>query len=201
VTNKEHAYSWWWFFNHFHAERFEKPTSVEALRRHLAFVKSRVPKDETLLRDVGCMLACYSRPIPAMREDPEDARHSPLIELGLIDHHRESGQYRVHRGVKSVSQAVLAYAIARAYESRGEEVPASILLHDLARLESGPARSLCLSPEALFQTIEVAAGDSDKPLVEIGGLAGQRVVKMRLKSSAEIAKVALAESKEETHVA
>jgi hypothetical protein len=201
VTNKEHAYSWWWFFNHFHAERFEKPTSVEALRRHLAFVKSRVPKDETLLRDVGCMLACYSRPIPAMREDPEDARHSPLIELGLIDHHRESGQYRVHRGAKSVSQAVLAYAIARAYESRGEEVPASILLHDLARLESGPARSLCLSPEALFQTIEVAAGDSDKPLVEIGGLAGQRVVKMRLKSSAEIAKVALAESKEETHVA
>jgi hypothetical protein len=164
-------------------------------------VKSRVPKDETLLRDVGCMLACYSRPIPAMREDPEDARHSPLIELGLIDHHRESGQYRVHRGAKSVSQAVLAYAIARAYESRGEEVPASILLHDLARLESGPARSLCLSPEALFQTIEVATGDSDKPLVEIGGLAGQRVVKMRLKSSAEIAKVALAESKEETHVA
>jgi hypothetical protein len=53
----------------------------------------------------------------------------------------------------------------------------------------------------LFQTIEVAIGDSDKPLVEIGGLAGQRVVKMRLKSSAEIAKVALAGSKEETHVA
>jgi len=201
VTNREHGYSWWWFFNQFHAERFEKPTCVESLRRHLAFVKSRVPKDETLLRDVGCLLACYSRPIPALREDPEDARHSPLIELNLIDHHRESGQYRVHRGTKSVSQAVLAYTIARAFESRGEEVPESILLHDLARLESGPARSLCLSPEALYQTIEAAAGDERKPLVEIGGMAGQRVVRMRLRSCAEIAKLALAESKEETHVA
>jgi hypothetical protein len=201
VVGKAHAYSWWWFFNHFHAERFEKPTCVEGLRRHLAFAKSRVPKDETLLRDVGCMLACYARPIPALREDPEDSRHSPLLELGLIDHHRESGQYRVHRGAKAISQANIAYAIARAFESQSESVPASILLHDLARLESGPARVFCLSPEALFQTIESSAGDAAKPLVEIGGLAGQRVVKMRLSSSAEIARVALAASKEECHVA
>lgn len=201
VVAKSRGYSWWWFFNQFHSERFEKPTCVEALRRHLAFVKSRVPKDETLLRDVGCMLACYSRQIPALREDPEDARHSPLIELGLIDHHRESGQYRVHRGAKDVSQAVLAYSIARSFESRGEEVPGSVLLHDLARLESGPARALCLSPESLFQTIEAASTPHGKALVEIGGLAGQRVVKLRLRSSAEIAEVALAESKEETHVA
>jgi len=201
ATNQSDAYSWWWFFNHFHSERFEKPTCVEALRRHLAFAKSRVPKDETLLRDVGCMLACYSRPIPALREDPEDARHSPLIELGLIDHHRESGQYRVHRGAKAVSQAVLAFAIARAFERTSQPVPGSVLLHDLARLESGPARTLCLSPEALFQTIENAADSTSKPLVEIGGLAGQRVVKLRLTSSAEIANVALAESREETHVA
>jgi hypothetical protein len=201
ATNQSDAYSWWWFFNHFHSERFEKPTCVEALRRHLAFAKSRVPKDETLLRDVGCMLACYSRPIPPLREDPEDARHSPLIELGLIDHHRESGQYRVHRGAKAVSQAVLAFAIARAFERTSQPVPSSVLLHDLARLESGPTRTLCLSPEALFQTIENAADSTSKPLVEIGGLAGQRVVKLRLTSSAEIANVALAESREETHVA
>lgn len=201
VVNREHGYSWWWFFNHFHSERFEKPTCVEALRRHLAFAKTRVPKDETLLRDIGCMLACYSRPIPALREDPEDSRHSPLIELGLIDHHRESGQYRVHRGSKPVSQSVIAYTIARAFEASGEAVPSSVLLHDLARLESGPARVLCLSPEALYQTIEAATAESGERLVELGGLAGQRVVKMRLKSSADIAKVALAESKEETHVA
>jgi hypothetical protein len=198
---KAHAYSWWWFFNHFHAERFEKPTCVEALRRHLAFVKARVPKDETLLRDLGCMLACYSRPIPAQREDPEDARHSPLIELGLVDHHRESGQYRVHRGVKAVSHAVIAYSIARAFECRNELVPPSILLYDLARLESGPARTLCLSPEALYQAIENAGVTASSPLVEIGGLAGQRVVKLRLTESAAIARVALAESQKESHVA
>lgn len=201
VVSKSRGYSWWWFFNQFHSERFEKPTCVEALRRHLAFVKSRVPKDETLLRDVGCMLACYARPIPALREDPEDARHSPLIELGLIDHHRESGQYRVNRGAKDVSQSVLAYSIARSFESREEEVPSSVLLHDLARLESGPARAFCLSPESLFQTIEGAVSPPGSPLVEIGGLAGQRVVKLRLRTSSEIAELALTESKEETHVA
>lgn len=201
VANRDHGYSWWWFYNHFHSERFEKPTCVEALRRHLAFTKARVPKDETLLRDVGCMLACYARPIPALREDPEDARHSPLIELGLIDHHRESGQYRVHRGAKVVSHAVLAYSIVRSFEARGEDVPRTVLLHDLARIESGPARAFCLSPEALFQTIERACEYVGKPLLEIGGLAGQRVITLRLKSSAEVARVALAESKEETHVA
>jgi hypothetical protein len=107
----------------------------------------------------------------------------------------------VHRGAKAVSQAVLAFAIARAFERTSQPVPSSVLLHDLARLESGPARTLCLSPEALFQTIENAADSTSKPLVEIGGLAGQRVVKLRLTSSAEIANVALAESREETHVA
>jgi Protein of unknown function (DUF4007) len=201
ATNQESAYSWWWFFNNFHAERFEKPTCVDGLRRYLAFAKSRVPKDETLLRDVGCMLACYSRPIPGLREDPEDSKHSPMIELGLIDHHRESGQYRVHRGAKRLSHAVLAYSIARAFDRRGEPVPSSVLLHDLARLESGPARTFCLSPDTLFQTIEDASRASSQSLVEIGGMAGQRTVKLRLTASAEIAKVALAESREESHVA
>lgn len=201
ATNRESAYSWWWFFNNFHAERFEKPTCVEALRRHLSFEKRRAPKDETLLRDVGCMLACYSRPVPAWREDPEDSKHSPLIELGLMDHHRESGQYRVHRGTKRVSHAVLAYAITRAFDRSAREVPTSVLLHDLARMESGPARTLCFSAEALFQTIEDASHGVTMPLVEISGLAGQRVVNLRATSSNDVAKIALALSKEESHVA
>ena len=124
-----------------------------------------------------------------------------MIELGLIDHHRESGQYRVHRGAKRLSHAVLAYSIARAFDRRGEPVPSSVLLHDLARLESGPARTFCLSPDTLFQTIEDASRAASQSLVEIGGMAGQRTVKLRLTASAEIAKVALAESREESHVA
>jgi hypothetical protein len=60
---------------------------------------------------------------------------------------------------------------------------------------------MCLTPESLYQTLEQAHSEGAKPLVEIAGLAGQRVIKLRLRSSADIAKVALAESKEETHVA
>ena len=201
ATNKEHEYSWWWFFNNFTADRFEKPTAVEALRRHLSFVKNRIPKDETLLRDVGCMLACYSRAIPALREDPEDSRHSPLIELGLLDHHRESGQYRVHREAKNVSHAVLAYAILRGFERTGSESQRSILLDSLARLECGPAHTLCLSAETLFETIEAASARSKKPFVKIDGLAGQREVKLSQASLEAILASALAESREESHVA
>jgi hypothetical protein len=200
ATNEDSAYSWRWFFNSFHAERFEKPTCVEALRRQLAFVKSRVPKDETLLRDVGCMLACYARPVPEQREDPEDSRHAPLVELGLMDHYRESGLYRVHRGPKRVPTAVIGYAIVRAFERTKLAIPESIPLHDLARMDGGPARTLCLSSESLYQTIEDAVNAERKPAVSIEGLAGQRMVALRWRKSLEFAKAALAESREECHV-
>lgn len=201
ATNEESAYSWKWFFNSFHAERFEKPTCVEALRRHLVFVKSRVPKDETLLRDLGCMLACYARPVPSLREDPEDSRHSPLIELGLMDHYRESGLYRVHRGPKRVTSSVIGYAIARAFERASQPVPESVPLHDLSRMDSGPSRTLCLSSEALYQTIEDATHAEKKPSVTIEGMAGQRIVALKWKRSMDFAKSVLAESREECHVA
>ena len=200
VGNSESAFTWNWFFSQFHADRFERPSALEALKRHVAFARTRPPKPETLSRDLNCMLACYSRALPVTQDDPEDTKLSPLINLGLLDQFTESGQYRRNRGPKAIHDSVFAYAIVRAYERRGEAVPTTVTLNDLSRLDCGPVSVFSLGMDALHETIDASFNASDDPVIRISGLAGQRTLQLSQTSSLQLIKRALKHSQEEQHV-
>ena len=186
VNHVTFGLTWSWFFNSFNLERFERAICIESLRRHLEMTKTRQPSIRTIDRDVACLLACYARSIPDVVGDPEDVKTSPLTELGLIDHFRQSGLYRLRRDPKKIGPEILGYCLSvcdpEIAKGRGKT---DVRLLDLANRYGGPARCFVLSNEALFETVlaaEQLATDND---IELAGLAGDRVIRVRRRPSIE----------------
>ena len=174
----EHAYSWYWFFNHFSASRFERPVCAEALRRHLASTGQRMPSTRTLDRDINCLLRSYSVSVPREQGDPEDALECPLSELGLLVHSRQTGFFHVNRDLKAVPFHLFGYSLAYAMERFGAvNFPTN---HDLSLTElthgpNAPGRVFALNAEA---TYELIADYEAQRLLRIDGQAGERIVRV-----------------------
>ena len=168
--------SWVWFFNEFNLARFEKSVCIETLRRHLDMTVKKVPSHSTLERDMGCLLSCYSRQIPALQVDPEEALECPFRELGLMSYFRASGYYQVNQGVKDIPPELVGYALAcGTRDFGGSDDRLSIPVTDAARLPGGPARAFVLTPETLFEMVTRAEDQLDGE-IQISGLAGNRTI-------------------------
>ena len=182
VNTPEHAASWSWFFNSFNLERFERSIAVENLRRHVQLSRSAMPSIGTLERDVACLLSSYARSIPEDSTDPEEQRDCPFRELGLLSYFKTSGYYQLHQGAKPVPPELFGYAAAMAFSDAGDgEGATDITIHDAARQPGGPGRAFALTSEALFEVAlraETKIGNGD---IQIAGLAGSRVVRVRKK--------------------
>lgn len=186
VNNPDHAASWTWFFNSFSNDRFDRPVCLESLARHLQLSKQRLPNNRTLARDISCLLATYSRPIPDEDSDPEDAHDCPFRELGLLSYFRSSGYYQLHRGPKSVPSELLGYAIAMSFpDAATGKGSVDIALHDATRQPGGPGKVFVLTGEALFSLAMRIEAESTERVIEITGLAGQRALRVPKKSSIE----------------
>ena len=96
VAPQTQVYTWKWFFNSFTHSRFEKSMCINRLKRDVENVQSRSPSENTIERDVACLLQSYARNIPTENKDPEDALECPFVELGLLSYFRSSEYYQVH---------------------------------------------------------------------------------------------------------
>ncbi len=169
-----------WFFNQFPHGRFDRAVALEALRRHLTAEKIRMPSNRTLERDLACVYACYSTPIPSEVEDPEEGKASPLRELGLIRFYRDSGYFQSDSGPKKVPHELLGYVLSLGFpELRGSGRTFDVPIRKAHQYPSGPGRVFVLSSEALFDMLHEAESASSSTEIEIIGLAGQRVIRVK----------------------
>ena len=175
VRTPAHAATWHWFFNHYASSRFERPTVVAQLEQHERMSSRRTATRKTLGRDVSCFLGSYAVEVPYRRKDPEEEIDCPFQELRIISHFRASGYYELNRRRKSIPQQALLYALqAPDLMSDSTTRSVDVTLHDLHRMEGGPARVLALSADALFEhLVELEANGIDVPL-SMSGLAGDR---------------------------
>lgn len=186
VNNPDHAATWTWFFNSFSSDRFDRPLCLESLTRHLQLAKQRLPNNRTLARDISCLMATYSRPIPEDDSDPEDAQDCPFRELGVLSYFRSSGYYQLHRGPKGIPGELLGYSLAIAFsDAAAGKGTVDITLHDATRQPGGPGKVFALTSEALFGLAMRIEAHSPEPVIEITGLAGQRALRLPKKSSLE----------------
>ena len=113
--------------------------------------------------------------MPYRRKDPEEEIDCPFQELRIIRHFRASGYYELNRRRKSIPQQALLYALqAPDLMADASTRTVDVTLHDLHRIEGGPAQVLALSADALFEhLVEVEATGTDAPLT-MTGLAGDR---------------------------
>ena len=187
VRNPAHATTWHWFFNHYASSRFERATVVAQLEQHQRLRSQRVPSLKTLERDVSCFLGSYAVEVPYRRKDPEEEIDCPFQELRIIRHFRASGYYELNRRRKSISPQVLLYALkvpGLMYDARTGVV--DITLHDLHRMEGGPAQVLVLSADALFEhLVELETGGRNVPF-SMSGLAGDRQLRYELVHTPEL---------------
>ena len=175
VRTPEHASTWHWFFNHYASSRFERATVVGQLEQHESMNSRRTPTRKTLERDVSCFLGSYAVEVPYRRKDPEEEIDCPFQELRIIRHFRASGYYELNRRRKSIPQHAFLYALqAPDLMADTSASTVDVTLHDLHRMDGGPAQVLALSADALFEhLVALEATGTEAPLT-MSGLAGDR---------------------------
>lgn len=178
VTSPDHARVWGWLFNQFGGSRFERAVSFEAAQRFFNQQERRPPSQNTLQRDVACLLQSYARNVPEEVLDPEEVRHCPFIELGLMSHYRGSGVYELHRDLKGVPPELLAYSVAKTRWLGQEGAHIDIELYDLWKIPNGPAKVFVLSHESLFELAIRCEAELPPEDLNIVGMAGQRVLRV-----------------------
>jgi hypothetical protein len=177
LNDLESMTTWYWFFNQFNHERFDRAVCLESLRRYVESSQKRVPTASTLSRDLGCLLLSYSRSIPLTNDDPEDGADCPFRELGLMSYFRTSGYYRIHSTPKAISPFVFGYVISLAFPALNRSAKKTdIKLVDAVRKSGGPGRVFCLNGESLFDTVSQLETHSEG-VVQIAGLAGDRIIR------------------------
>ena len=124
---------------------------------------------------MSCFLGSYAVEVPYRRKDPEEEIDCPFQELRIIRHFRASGSYELNRRRKSIPHQALLYALQTPdLMTDGSSGTVDVTLHDLHRMEGGPAQVLALSADALFEhLVELDANGADAPLA-MSGLAGDR---------------------------
>jgi hypothetical protein len=181
VNNSEHAATWTWFFNQFLNVRFERATCVEALRRYLAANQTRVPSLKTLQRDIACLLASYSKDVPPVPADPEDATDSPFRELGLIAHFRDSGSYgREPVTADDIPAELLPYTLISAQPTLvvGQS-KAEIDVREACLMPGGPGRCFNLELESFYELCTNVEAELSRNVFEVITLAGDRMVRFK----------------------
>ena len=186
ANSPNYAASWGWFFNSFHLAKFEKAVCLEGLRRWLPMSKTRMPSINTLDRDIRCLLGSYSERVPSVREDPEEGRDCPLIELGLMKFFPNSGSYTLNRDNKEIPSDLLGYCLAKSAEapSNGQRTM-TISFDDAVQCHNGPGHLFALSSESLYEFVLRIESEEESEDIQIEGLAGERVIRYSCKDALE----------------
>lgn len=185
VNNAAFAASWSWFFNSFGHDRFDRAVCVESLKRQIAMSgNKRAPSGTTLEKDLACLLTSYARTVPNPIDDPEDGADCPFRDLGLLSYFTTSGYYQTHHEVKQIAPEVLGYCISRAFEPSSAGAAAyDISITEAARRPGGPGRCFVLTAESLFEVASRAESLSQNGAIQISGMAGDRVIRVKQQST------------------
>ncbi len=178
VAPQTQVYTWKWFFNDFSHSRFERSMCLNRLMRDVEKSQSRPPSENTVQRDVACLLQSYARNIPTEDKDPEDALECPFVELGLLSYFRTSRYYQVHQGAKVIPTHLLGYALSMAFEeARTGQDTFDISVREAATHEGGPGKAFVMTSESLL-SLALHAEKADKD-IQVVGLAGERRIRIR----------------------
>ena len=178
VAPQTQVYTWKWFFNDFSHSRFERSMCLNRLMRDVEKSQSRPPSENTIQRDVACLLQSYARNIPTEDKDPEDALECPFVELGLLSYFRTSRYYQVHQGAKVIPTHLLGYALSMAFEeARTGQDTFDISVREAATHEGGPGKAFVMTSEPLL-SFALHAEKADKD-IQVVGLAGERRIRIR----------------------
>lgn len=179
INCREHAVTWWWFFNYFSLTRFDRPMCLGALQTHLELTKQRAPAPKTLQRDIACLISTYATYLPTETTDPEDADDCPLRELGLMTYSRATGTCTLDAAIKDVPAELLGYALSKGLGLSGTGAKMiDITLREASSLEGGPGKAFVMGPDALFELALRSEPMVGRSKLEVAGLGAERTIRL-----------------------
>jgi hypothetical protein len=114
--NKNHLYTYLWFFNFLNGNTFEKDVLANRIMESLKDLPVKKPSPLTLKRDIECFLGVYSSRISKNKAD-EDNIESPLTELELISPLVGRNLFQVNRGSKpTISIYTFLFALLKFWD-------------------------------------------------------------------------------------
>ncbi len=82
ATNEELATTWYWFFNEYKGNKFNRENLFNGLNSYITKNYEREVSERSLKDDVNCLLNTY---VERDIQTPEDNIESPFAQLGLIE--------------------------------------------------------------------------------------------------------------------
>ncbi len=153
ATNAELATTWYWLFNLYPSAVVNARTAAEELKKFALIQGWRSISDNTLRRDVECLLRCYSVERGRKGELTEDSIECPLAELQLLRPQADKRMLEFQRGPKpTLPDNVFAFALHEFWQSTTK---ADTLSFDQIAYGTGsPGRVFRLDEESLLERLE-----------------------------------------------
>ncbi|MDE0118738.1 MAG: DUF4007 family protein [Bdellovibrionales bacterium] len=155
VTNKEEATTWYWFFNHFSANEFEKESLENTFSAYIQMKTNRKIKDTTLDKDLSCLLRMYQSIKWIGKKNPETETPSPFTKYGWIE---KKGEKFVRNKLNPIDFNIHIFAhILYIFWKNYLSQPESVKLEDLSLKENSPGRIFHFSLEEMNDFIEACS--------------------------------------------
>ena len=152
VTNKEEATTWYWFFNHFSADEFEKESLENAFSAYIQIKEGKKIKDTTLDKDLNCLLRMYQSIKWMGNKNPETETPSPFTKYGWIE--KKSDKFiRNKLNINDFDIHIFAYILYIFWKNE-LGCPESVRLEDLSLKENSPGRIFHFSLEEMNELID-----------------------------------------------
>lgn len=154
-ANVKRATAWYWTFNHFPLTTFDAQTFLTYLSRWVSEHGGKRPvSEESLRKDLNCVLRTYAPSRSIRKSGPEDGNECPLTALGLIDCLENSGTYRINVRQRTIPPSVMAYA-AMCFANRTSTGKSQVSLRDFSSAPLAPGRIFALSPDAVVENLDL----------------------------------------------
>lgn len=145
--------TWYWAFNHFLAQSFERELLVKDLLRLASTREWPRVSATTVKRDVECFVRTYAARMPSDRRLHEEALESPLAELGLLKATAKKDGFRFVKGEQAaLGEGVFAYATAKFWEGFSPSSK-SLSFEAIAHEPGSPGRVFCLEEQELARRL------------------------------------------------
>lgn len=109
ATNEESATTWYWFFNEYKGNKFNKENLTNNLNAYILEIYDKEVSERSIKDDITCLLNTY---ISKTIKTPEDNIESPFAELGLITFlNKKNGEVNYTKNHKYDLNIFLAYYI------------------------------------------------------------------------------------------
>jgi len=180
ARNKEGATSWYWFFNKLGATEFDTESLNVLLNTYVQSENKKV-NENTLKKDINCILRMYREPEYGERVNPETENPSPFVKFRMVEAENKK-LFRKKVRVEDIDPLVFVY-LTYVYWLENLNEPESMNLEEIVTKECSPGMILGLSLEDTIHMIEEVMKQHGDKYLDYNSTGGYNIINMKKRTA------------------